>query len=84
MRCNGCGKCRSYCPIMDEEHEEFSTPRAKINLLTQNLEAQNDFGSIKYDKTFMNHLSRCVDCNLCISKCPAGIDMPKLYNAIKR
>lgn len=81
VRCNGCGKCRTYCPLFTEEQEEFSLPRAKNNLVVA--AAQNELALPKDDR-FRGHMDRCVSCGKCVTDCPAGCDLPAIARLLQR
>ncbi|MEK6239268.1 MAG: anaerobic glycerol-3-phosphate dehydrogenase subunit C, partial [Planctomycetales bacterium] len=81
--CNGCGLCRSegpnvrMCPIFRFSPDEAASPRAKANImrslltgaLAPDAAAENDFKAVA---------DLCVNCKMCRSECPAGVDIPKL------
>lgn len=79
VRCNGCGKCRTYCPVFAEEREEYSLPRAKNNLVVA--AARGELG-LPGDGRFRGQMERCLACRKCLTECPAGCDLPAIAKAL--
>ena len=83
MRCNGCGMCRSrrpetrMCPVFRRDQNEESVPRAKANLMRGVLDGQSDLSLLTTEasKAVADH---CVHCHMCLSDCPAEVDVPKI------
>ncbi len=71
-KCNGCGTCRTYCPVHLEMHDEASTPRAKANVMTGVLQG------VPVDAKLRAVADLCINCKLCWDLCPAGVDIPGL------
>jgi FAD/FMN-containing dehydrogenase/Fe-S oxidoreductase len=69
-KCNGCGTCRTYCPVHLERHDEASTPRAKANAMTGVLQG------MPVDAALRSVVDLCINCKLCWDLCPAGVDIP--------
>jgi len=70
--CYQCGKCTGSCP-MGGEHE--GGPREVIRLLQLGL---------REEAFKMTAAWRCVGCMTCSSRCPFGIDIPKIMDAVRR
>jgi len=83
-QCNGSGDCRkpatmggTMCPSYMASRDEYSTTRARANLLREYL-----MGSGKDKLLEMNDvydiLDLCLSCKGCKSECPSNVDMAKL------
>ena len=71
-RCNGCGHCRTYCPVHQELRDEVSTPRAKAGLFMAMLE-----GRLPPTAEGMREVADlCINCKLCLVQCPSRVDIP--------
>lgn len=71
-RCNGCGHCRTYCPVFKEVPDEAATPRGKAVLLGAALE-----GKVAGDPEALRRVADlCINCKLCLVLCPARVDIP--------
>lgn len=71
-RCNGCGHCRTYCPVYQEVPDEAATPRAKAGMLTAVLEGKLNVPSEKMREV----ADLCINCKLCLVQCPSRVDIP--------
>lgn len=76
--CNGCAKCRTYCPLYLRAPTEFSSPRAKVNLLMAAGQNRLAFQELTGDRTFRAHMEACLSCRRCVTDCPAGVDLPAI------
>jgi len=76
--CNGCGECRSFCPLFLEKRDERTTPRAKANILIGFLEGRLELDDILKNKEFLRDISFCLKCKICQKMCPAGFDIVRL------
>jgi FAD/FMN-containing dehydrogenase/Fe-S oxidoreductase len=71
-RCNGCGHCRTYCPVFQELREEAAAPRGKAVMLGAMLE-----GKLRPDPAEMRRVADlCINCKLCLVQCPSRVDIP--------
>ncbi len=71
-RCNGCGHCRTYCPVYREVPEEVATPRGKAAAFMGALE-----GKIPHDPDALRKVADyCINCKLCLVQCPSQVDIP--------
>lgn len=71
-KCMQCGTCSSGCPMVDN----MELPPRKIMLLSH-------FG-LKDLTTEANTAWVCATCNTCYVRCPRGIDIPKVMEAIRQ
>ena len=76
-KCHGCGTCRDYCPVFLATGEEAATARAKANLLRALLRGDLPTEML-YDTSFKRVMDLCVNCQLCLTECPTGVDIPAL------
>jgi FAD/FMN-containing dehydrogenase/Fe-S oxidoreductase len=71
-KCNGCGHCRTYCPVYREVPDEAATPRAKAGALMAALE-----GKLPADLPDLRRVADlCINCKLCLVQCPSKVDIP--------
>lgn len=86
--CNGCGDCRSQaggarmCPIFRILPAEEASPRAKANLIRGVLSGQLELDTLTSSE-FKAVADLCVNCHICHSECPAGVDIPRLVAEAK-
>ena len=86
--CNGCGDCRSQaaglrmCPIFRILPAEEASPRAKANLIRGVLAGQLELDTLTSSE-FKAVADLCVNCHICHSECPAGVDIPRLVAEAK-
>ncbi|MDV2495422.1 MAG: anaerobic glycerol-3-phosphate dehydrogenase subunit C [bacterium] len=76
-KCHGCGACREYCPVAVATGDESASARAKANLLRGVISGDLDAGVLASD-AFKEVMDLCVNCQLCLTRCPSGIDIPGL------
>ncbi len=85
-RCHGCGFCRTYCPVYQEQPDEAATPRGKAAALQGALEGRYEIDP----KQLREVVDLCINCKLCLVQCPSGVDIPgmcleaKAYDVSKR
>jgi FAD/FMN-containing dehydrogenase/Fe-S oxidoreductase len=81
--CNGCAECKSYstaqlmCPVFRARGDEYSSPRAKANLIREYLTGRlriQDLLSPAAQKV----LDNCLLCGNCTRECPSAVQTPKL------
>jgi len=81
--CNGCGKCRNYCPAFKANKDERYTTRARLTLfqgLINNDLTLNDFNN---EVSIKETINSCIGCHICASECPTGVDAGKLIFKLK-
>lgn len=72
--CVHCGFCLATCPTYLDEADERDSPRGRIYLIKQLLEA-GEAGSAT-----RTHLDRCLTCRSCETTCPSGMQYGKLLD----
>jgi FAD/FMN-containing dehydrogenase/ferredoxin len=82
LTCIGCAKCHTFCPIYEKEPVEFSSPRAKVNLLLTASQNRIDLAELTANPAFIEQLGACAECRLCLTMCPAGTDLPAIAGSI--
>jgi len=76
-KCDGCGTCRSYCPVFGALGEERGASRAKVNLIRAAL--TGDLPPEMLTSTeFKSVMDLCYNCKRCLSECPALVNVPML------
>ena len=76
-RCDGCGACRSYCPVFGAVEEERGASRAKVNLIRAALTGDLPSEALKWDE-FKRAVDLCYNCRRCLTECPALVNVPRL------
>ena len=66
--CVHCGFCTATCPTYQVLGDELDSPRGRIYLIKEMLEA----GRPADEKT-VKHIDRCLSCLACMSTCPSGV-----------
>lgn len=66
--CIHCGLCLSVCPTYEMTKNERSSPRGRISLIKS--AAKGDLG---ITKLFAEEMDFCLDCQACMTACPAGV-----------
>ncbi len=66
--CVHCGFCTATCPTYQVLGDELDSPRGRIYLIKDMLEA----GRPADEKT-VKHIDRCLSCLACMTTCPSGV-----------
>ena len=74
-KCVHCGFCLATCPTYVLLGDELDSPRGRIYLMKEMLEA----GGPPAAET-VKHIDRCLSCLSCVSTCPAGVDYRRLVD----
>ncbi len=88
--CTGCGECVKLCPVYAIEPEERLTARGKIDLFKNLLRNEKPPLSFLLGNRsnpnfgiFQDALWKCTVCGQCHFVCPARIDTPNLWEALR-
>ncbi len=74
-RCYQCGKCSAGCPIAtDMDH----TSSAVMRML------QTEDPAIERELLGSKAIWMCASCEMCISRCPMGVDIPKAMDFLRQ
>ncbi|MBT2129828.1 glycolate oxidase subunit GlcF [Aliiroseovarius lamellibrachiae] len=66
--CVHCGFCTATCPSYQVLGDELDSPRGRIYLIKDMLEAGR-----AADKKTVEHVDKCLSCLACMSTCPSGV-----------
>jgi glycolate oxidase iron-sulfur subunit len=78
--CVHCGFCLPSCPTYVLWGEEMDSPRGRIHLMKQGLDAPE--GSVLSPEV-VGHFDACLGCLACVSACPSGVRYDALLNATR-
>jgi len=67
-KCVHCGFCTATCPTYVTLGNELDSPRGRIYLIKDMLEAGR-----AADKETVTHIDRCLSCLACMTTCPSGV-----------
>jgi glycolate oxidase iron-sulfur subunit len=74
-KCVHCGFCTATCPTYQVLGDELDSPRGRIYLIKDMLEAGRDA-----DARTVRHIDRCLSCLACTTTCPSGVDYMHLVD----
>jgi glycolate oxidase iron-sulfur subunit len=74
-KCVHCGFCTATCPTYVLLGDERDSPRGRIELIREMLEA----GGPPAPST-VTHVDRCLSCLACTTTCPSGVDYAQLID----
>jgi glycolate oxidase iron-sulfur subunit len=74
-KCVHCGFCTATCPTYVLLGDERDSPRGRIELIREMLEA----GGPPAPET-VTHIDRCLSCLACTTTCPSGVDYAQLID----
>ncbi|HEY3241612.1 MAG TPA: 4Fe-4S dicluster domain-containing protein, partial [Acidimicrobiia bacterium] len=75
--CIHCGFCLPTCPTYVLWGEEMDSPRGRIVLMRQGLEAGSDMDAMAI------HFDRCLGCMACVTACPSGVPYDRMIEATR-
>jgi glycolate oxidase iron-sulfur subunit len=67
-KCVHCGFCTATCPTYVTLGNELDSPRGRIYLIKDMLEAGRPA-----DREIVTHIDRCLSCLACMTTCPSGV-----------
>ena len=76
LKCMHCGMCLPVCPTYDLTKMEKYSPRGRIRLIKAVAE-----GELDITPNFVYSLDFCLDCQACVTACPAGVEYGLLVEA---
>jgi glycolate oxidase iron-sulfur subunit len=76
INCMHCGMCLPTCPTYDLTGKEIDSPRGRIRLI----KAVAD-GELDITDTFKESINFCLNCQACVTACPAGVEYGQLVEA---
>ncbi len=74
-KCYQCGKCSAGCPVSTE----MEYPPSVTMRLLQTEDPENDKKLLKSQTIWL-----CVSCEMCLSRCPMEIDIPKAMDFMRQ
>ena len=76
--CVHCGFCTATCPTYLLTGDELDSPRGRIWLIKDMLEAGGPPTA-----TAVRHVDRCLGCLSCVTTCPSGVDYRQLVDTAR-
>lgn len=73
LSCMHCGMCLPTCPTYEMTGLEKHSPRGRIRMM----KAVAD-GEMQITENYIESLDFCLDCQACVTSCPAGVEYGKL------
>jgi glycolate oxidase iron-sulfur subunit len=73
--CVHCGLCTATCPTFLLLGDELDSPRGRIYLIKDMLEAQRPA-----TEEVVRHIDRCLSCLACMTTCPSGVNYMHLVD----
>ena len=78
LDCIHCGLCLSSCPTYRVLGSEMDSPRGRIYLMRA-----FDEGRTQITESFVEHMSRCLDCRACETACPSGVHFGQMMEEMR-
>jgi glycolate oxidase iron-sulfur subunit len=73
--CVHCGFCTATCPTYVLLGDELDSPRGRIYLIKEMLEAESPA-----TREVVKHIDRCLSCLACMTTCPSGVNYMHLVD----
>jgi len=77
-QCMHCGLCLPVCPTYSLTGREKSSPRGRIRLIKEVAA-----GRLEISPAFIDEMYFCLDCQACVTVCPAGVKYGQLVEAAR-
>ena len=78
LLCNRCGTCRSVCPLLSVDREEWAGARGKVEIAEAFFRGENlDDDEVR--KVF----DYCLHCMTCEENCPSGMRADEIVMAVR-
>ncbi len=78
LLCNRCGTCRSVCPLLSVDREEWAGARGKVEIAEAFFRGE-DLSSDEVRKVF----DYCLHCMTCEENCPSGMRAEEIVMAVR-
>ncbi len=78
INCMHCGMCLPTCPTYELTGREIDSPRGRIRMI----KAVAD-GDLDISDRFKESIDFCLDCQACVTSCPAGVEYGQLVESAK-
>jgi glycolate oxidase iron-sulfur subunit len=82
--CVHCGFCIATCPTYVLLGDELDSPRGRIYLIKNMLEADGPNGAKTVAPETVKHVDRCLSCLACMTTCPSGVNYMHLVDHGRR
>jgi glycolate oxidase iron-sulfur subunit len=82
--CVHCGFCTATCPTYVLLGDELDSPRGRIYLIKNMLEAGGTNGAKTVPAETVKHIDRCLSCLGCMTTCPSGVHYMHLVDHGRR
>ncbi len=76
--CVHCGFCLDSCPTYVLWGEEADSPRGRIVLIDEGLQASSQLSD-----EMVTHFDRCLGCMACVTACPSGVRYDRLIERVR-
>ena len=80
-KCYQCGKCASACPWFQVGTYDFPIFRLAVEAAIGVVASSEDKDELAEE---IDKIYRCVGCETCVSQCPHGVNIPKIFRAARR
>ncbi len=76
INCMHCGMCLPVCPTYELTKMERHSPRGRIRMIKAVAE-----GELDITENFIESIEFCLNCQACVTACPAGVEYGQLVEA---